>query len=64
MRTLSEDELCAVAGGMGTCTPEDLGGNNIGGITNSGGIGSDLINIYEGFVSAASHVIERVANVF
>ncbi|NNL55910.1 MAG: hypothetical protein HKP32_12225 [Woeseia sp.] len=64
MRTLNENELCMVAGGTGTCTPTNLSGNNIGGVTNSSSLGQDLINVYEGFVHAASHIMERVALAF
>lgn len=63
MRTLTTAEISSVAGGAGTCTPENSG-NNLGGITNSGGIGRDLVNIYEGAVFATSHIIERVARAF
>jgi len=63
MRTLTTAEICRVAGGTGTCTPESSG-NDLMGVTNSGGVGRDLINIYEGAVAAVSHVIERVANAF
>jgi len=38
------------------------GGNNIGGVTEPSSLGNDLIEIYEGLVSATSYVIERVAN--
>jgi hypothetical protein len=53
-----------VCGGTGECTPENTGGsgNDIAGVSNSSSFGEDLINIYEGAVAAASHVIERVAN--
>jgi hypothetical protein len=61
MRQLTEAELTLVSGGTGQCTPQ---GNNYGGVTNTGGVGRDLINIYEGVVAAASHIIERVANAF
>ena len=64
MRTLLENELCAVAGGTGTCTPDESSGNNLGGVTNSGHLGDDLVNIYEGAVQATSHIIERVADSF
>jgi len=62
MRTLNLCEIRAVAGGEGNCTPQDAGGNDLGGVTDSEGLGDDLINIYEGVVAATSHVIERVAN--
>ncbi len=64
MRTLEQHEIRAVAGGEGTCTPDDAGGNNLGGVTDPPGLGDDLVNIYEGIVQATSHVIERVADSF
>ena len=63
MRTLTTAEICSVAGGTGTCTPENSG-NDLMGVTDSTGFGDDLIGIYEGAVSAVSHIIERVANSF
>jgi hypothetical protein len=63
MRTLSATELGAVSGGVGQCGPND-GGNAYGGVSDTGSFGQDLINIYEGAVMAASHIIERVANAF
>ncbi|MCJ7590865.1 MAG: hypothetical protein MUO51_05885 [Woeseiaceae bacterium] len=60
MRELTRNEMSLVAGAGDDCSSGGSG-NNLGGITNSGGIGDDLINIYEGLVSAASHMIERVA---
>jgi hypothetical protein len=63
MRELTATEMDFVSGAGEDC-PEDSGesGNNIGGVTDSGSLGQDLINIYEGLVQATSHVIERVAN--
>jgi len=61
MRELTLSEMDFVSGGTGTCTPENSG-NDYGGITNTTTIGQELIDIYEGVVEAASHVIERVAN--
>lgn len=61
MRTLTSEEMACVTGGTGVCTPEDSG-NDFGGIKDSGSVGDDLINIYEGLVQATSHIIERVAN--
>ena len=63
MRELTATEMNFVSGAGEDC-PEDSGesGNNIGGVTDSGSLGQDLINIYEGLVQATSHVIERVAN--
>jgi hypothetical protein len=60
MRGLKTEELKYVAGGEGVCTP-DNSGNNYGGITNTAGIGDDIVNFYEGLVAATSHIIERVA---
>jgi hypothetical protein len=60
MRELNVSELNMVAGGGDQCTP----GNSIGGITDSGSLGQDLINVYEGLVQATSYIIERVANAF
>jgi hypothetical protein len=52
-------------GGTGVCTPDNTSGNEpndyLGG-ERPGGVGDALISIYEGLVSATSHVIERVAN--
>jgi hypothetical protein len=64
MRELRMEELALVSGGRDNhqvCT-EGNAFNDIGGISNSGNFGSDLINIYEGAVAAMSHMIERVAD--
>jgi hypothetical protein len=61
MRDLTMSELEFVSGGTGDCSAGDSG-NDIGGVTDSAGLGEDLINIYEGLVEATSHIIERVAN--
>ena len=61
MRELTMSELEYVSGGADDC-PSDEGGNEIGGIKDSESLGQDLINIYEGIVEAASHIIERVAS--
>ena len=61
MRELSVNEIRCVSGGTGACTVEDAN-NVLAGINNPERIGDDLINIYEGVVQAASHVIERVAS--
>lgn len=61
MRELTMSEVGLVSGGSDECAPDD-GGNDIVGITDSSGLGNDLVNIYEGLVQAASHIIERVAN--
>ncbi len=60
MRALTLAEWDSVCGGGDSC-PEEGSGNNIGGVTDSEGLGADLINIYEGLVEATSHIIERVA---
>ncbi len=59
MRELKSSELSFVSGAGDGCSSGS--GNNIGGVTNSGGLGQDLINIYEGVVQATSYMIERVA---
>ncbi len=59
MRELKSSELIFVSGAGAGCSGGS--GNNIGGVTNSGGLGQDLINIYEGVVQATSYMIERVA---
>jgi hypothetical protein len=64
MRELKAEELVLVSGGRvreSTCTPESAF-NDFYGVSNSGGFGQDMINIYEGAVAAMSHIIERVAN--
>lgn len=57
MRDLNTTEVHLVAGGNNQCTPE----NSYGGVTDTDSVGQDLIDIYEGVVAAASHIIERVA---
>ena len=59
MRELKSSELSSVSGAGAGCSGGS--GNNIGGVTNSGSLGQDLINIYEGVVQATSYMIERVA---
>jgi hypothetical protein len=54
-------EIGMVSGGTGECTAGD-GGNDYGGITDTGSLGRELIEIYEGLVEVTSHVIERVAD--
>lgn len=57
MRELDTAELVLVSGGADlVCTPE----NSYGGITES--TGSDLGQVYESLVNAASRLIESVAN--
>lgn len=62
MRELSMSEIGLVSGAGDGCSSGDSGGNDLGGVTDSEGLGQDLINIYEGLVAATSHIIERVAN--
>ena len=70
MRELTTEEIGFVTGGhcedSGSSGGQSGGseGNDIGGIKDSGSLGEDLINIYEGLVEVTSHVIERVANAF
>jgi hypothetical protein len=59
MRELTLNEMNFVSGAGDDCSS---GGNNIGGVTDSGSFGKDIINIYEGMVEATSYIIERVAN--
>lgn len=62
MREIQGMELSLVAGGgEGQCSPADGSGNSYGGVTDTTTVGGELINFYEGLVSAVSHVIERVA---
>lgn len=61
MRELTAAEMRWVSGAADDCSGEE-GGNNYGGITDADSVGSDLIEIYEGLVAAASHIIERVAS--
>jgi hypothetical protein len=61
MRELTVSEIGFVGGGAEQCQ-SDQGGNNYGGITDTGSIGGEIIEIYEGLVEATSYIIERVAN--
>jgi hypothetical protein len=61
MRELTVSEIGFVGGGAEQCS-SDQSGNNYGGVTDTGSLGDDLIEIYEGLVQATSYVIERVAN--
>lgn len=61
MRELTMSEIGYVSGAGDDCSGGSSG-NDLGGITDSGSLGQDLINIYEGLVEATSHIIERVAN--
>lgn len=60
MRELTMQEIAMVSGGNDSCSSE----NNYGGVSDTSSVGQDLIDIYEGLVAAASHIIERVANAF
>lgn len=65
MRELTMSEIGLVSGGGDNCSgggSGDSGGNNYGGITDTKSFGEEAIDIYEGLVAAASHIIERVAN--
>lgn len=66
MRELTLNEIGCVTGGTGVCTPDNTGGagepNDYLGGAAANEVGEVLIGIYEGLVSATSHVIERVAN--
>ena len=64
MRELTMSEIEYVSGASDDCSggSGDASGNDFGGVTDTGGLGQDLINIYEGLVEATSHIIERVAN--
>ena len=70
MRELTASEMLWVAGGSNTrrtaldCNNGGGTGNNIGGVSDSGSFGQDLINIYEGMVAATSYVFERVFSSF
>ncbi len=59
MRELNSSELSFVSGAGDGCAGGS--GNDIGGVTNSGSFGRDLVNIYEGVVQATSYMIERVS---
>ena len=62
MRELTAEETELVCGGTGVCTPENTGGNDYWGITDTTSIGEDIVTVYEGLVFGTSHIIERVAN--
>ncbi|MDX1516062.1 MAG: hypothetical protein R3288_04435 [Woeseiaceae bacterium] len=64
MRALTLQEIDFVAGGTGECSADDSGdhGNEFLGGAEPADVGPALIEVYEGLVEAASHVIERVAN--
>ena len=61
MRELTMSEIGSVGGGAEQCR-SNQGGNNYGGVTDTGSVGRDIIAIYEGLVEATSYIIERVAN--
>jgi len=60
MRDLTISEIGFVSGAGDSC-PDDSGGNNYGGITDTTSVGREIIEFYEGLVAATSHIIERVA---
>lgn len=59
MRELTMQEMRLVSGAGDDCSSE---GNTYGGVTDTGSIGKEIIEIYEGLVEATSYIIERVAN--
>ena len=61
MRELTVSEIGFVGGAAEQCT-SDQSGNNYGGVNDTGSVGQDIIEIYEGLVEATSYIIERVAN--
>jgi hypothetical protein len=61
MRELTMSEIGFVGGAAEQCR-SGQGGNNYGGVTDTGSVGQDIIEIYEGLVEATSYIIERVAN--
>ncbi len=61
MRELTLNEIGYVGGATEQCR-SDQSGNNYGGVTDTGSVGQDIIEIYEGLVEATSYIIERVAN--
>ena len=63
MRELTVTEVMFVGGGRKGCSLGS-GKNNYGGVSDTGSLGQDLIQIYEGLVAATSHIIERVASAF
>ena len=61
MRELKVNEIGFVGGAADQCS-SDQSGNSYGGVTDTGSLGDDIIEIYEGLVQATSYIIERVAN--
>ena len=61
MRELTMEEISRVSGGTGECTAQQSS-NSYGGINETSTLGEELVEIYEGVVEAASHIIERVAS--
>jgi len=64
MRELTMTEVAMVAGGDDSCGAKGGGGNVYAGVGDTKSFGDDLVDIYEGLVQAASHIIERVAESF
>jgi len=56
---IAAENAADVAGGTGDCTTVTVGPVSVSG---SGTVGDALISIYDGAVSATTHVIETVAN--
>jgi len=56
-------EIGQVSGATGSCSPETFW-NDYYGVRDTSSLGSDLIEIYEGLISATSYMIERVAIAF
>ncbi|NCF72280.1 MAG: hypothetical protein GWP67_02150 [Gammaproteobacteria bacterium] len=57
MRELTINEMHLVSGAVEQCES----GNTYGGVSDTGSLGGDIINMYEGLVAATSYIIERVA---
>ena len=64
MRELTATEMSFVSGAGDEFSVEGGGGNEYGGVSNTGAVGDELVDLYEGLVQAVSHIIERVANAF
>lgn len=64
MRELTSSEMALVTGAADDCPAggDSGGGNEYGGISDTSSVGDEIIELYEGLVAAASHIIERVAN--
>lgn len=60
MRELTMSEIQFVSGAGDDC-PSAGSGNRVGGVSNFGEVGKDIIAFYEGLIEATSYIIERVA---